>query len=55
VVACPSLRPIDLMDDPSVVTDIVWEGLRLVKFFIWPHWGKEKYVHLQDTAVEQMK
>jgi dipeptidase E len=42
VVAGPSLRGLDLMDDPDVVVDDymqepVWEGLGLVDFSIVPH------------------
>lgn len=55
VVAGPSLRPIELMDDPSVVPEIVWEGLGLVDFFVWPHWDTKKYISLQAEASVRMK
>lgn len=55
VVAGPSLRPIELMDDPNVVPEVVWEGLGLVDFFVWPHWDTEKYLPLQAEATTRMK
>lgn len=55
VVAGPSLKVIDLMDDPHVAPEIIWDGLGLTDFFVWPHWDKEKYLPLQDEALEQMK
>ena len=55
VVAGPSLNPIELMDEPSKAPQIVWEGLGLINCFIWPHWDKEKYLHLQPSASEKMK
>lgn len=55
VVAGPSLHPVELMDDPHKAPEIIWEGLSLVDYFIWPHWDKEKYKHLQEAASKQMK
>ena len=55
VVAGPSLRAIDLMDNPNEAPEIIWEGLELVDFFVWPHWDKEKYVPIQRAALEKMK
>ena len=55
VVAGPSLRPIELMDDANVAPEIVWEGLGLVDFFVWPHWDTKKYMPLQAEATMRMK
>lgn len=55
VVAGPSLRPIELMDDPNKAPEIIWDGLGLVDFFVWPHWDKEKYLPLQKEASIRMK
>ncbi len=55
VVAGPSLRLIELMDDPGKAPEIVWEGLGLIPYFIWPHWDMEKYLPLQKEALERMK
>ena len=55
VVAGPSLKAIDLMDDPNIAPEIIWEGLGLAEFFVWPHWDKEKYLSIQDSALEKMK
>lgn len=55
VLAGPSLHPIELMDEPNKAPEIIYEGLGLVDYFIWPHWDTEKYVHLQAEATERMK
>ena len=55
VVVGPSLHPIELMDDPNKAPEIIWDGLRLIDFFIWPHWDKEKYLPLQREASMRMK
>ena len=54
VVAGPSMHPIELMDEPEKAPEIIWEGLGLVDTFIWPHWDREKYMHLQAAATEAM-
>lgn len=54
VVAGPSLKVIELMDPVEKAPEIIWEGLGLVPYFIWPHWNTKKYVHLQEDAQEQM-
>lgn len=54
VLAGPSLHPIELMDDPEKAPEIIYEGLGLIDYFIWPHWDTEKYVHLQVEATERM-
>ncbi|MCJ9671398.1 MULTISPECIES: Type 1 glutamine amidotransferase-like domain-containing protein [unclassified Neorhizobium] len=46
VVATPTLRGIELMDEPNVIAegydaDIVWEGLGLVDFSIVPHYHSD--------------
>ena len=55
VVTGPYLNPIDLMDNPNKAPEIIWEGLGLIDYFIWPHWNTEKYVPLQAEALERMK
>lgn len=45
-VACPSLKGIDLMDEPLATAEgydpeIVWEGLNLVGFHIVPHYESD--------------
>lgn len=54
VVVGPSLHPIELMDDPSKAPEVIGEGLGIVDCFVWPHWDKEKYKHLQEAASKQM-
>jgi len=39
IVAGPSLRGLDLIDDPSVSPNPSQPGLGLVRFVPWPHWG----------------
>lgn len=46
VVATPTLRGIDLMDEPKVIVErydceIIWEGLGLVDFSIVPHYRSQ--------------
>lgn len=55
VLVGPSLHPIELMDEPEKAPEIIYEGLGLVDYFIWPHWNTEKYVHLQAEAEERME
>lgn len=55
VVTGPSLQPIELMDEPKKAPEIIWDGLGLVDFFVWPHWDKEKYLPLQKEASIRMK
>ena len=45
-VACPDLRGIDLMDEPTKVTEgydpaVIWEGLNLIPFHIVPHYDSD--------------
>lgn len=55
VVAAPTLRGIDLMDDPTQLADgypkeVVWEGMGLVDFSIVPHYRSE---HPEAPAAEK--
>ena len=54
VLVGPSLHPIELMDEPEKAPEIIYEGLGLVDYFIWPHWNTEKYIHLQKEALKKM-
>jgi dipeptidase E len=54
VVIGPSLKTIELMDPVEKAPEIIWEGLGLVPYFIWPHWNTKKYVHLQESAQAEM-
>ena len=54
VVVGPSMHPIELMDDPNKAPEIIYEGLGLIDYFIWPHWDTEKYVPLQEEGARQM-
>lgn len=54
VLVGPSLHPIELMDDPKKAPEIIYEGLGLIDYFIWPHWNTEKYVPLQEEASRKM-
>lgn len=55
VVATPTLRGIDLMDDPAQLADgypkeVVWEGMGLVDFSIFPHYRSD---HPEAQAAEK--
>lgn len=51
VVATPTLRGIELVDDPAVAADdeTVWQGLSLVSFSIAPHYRSG---HPESAAIE---
>lgn len=53
VVACPSLRGIELMDEPHALADgydpeVIWDGLNLLGFHIVPHY--ESVHHEAEAA-----
>lgn len=55
VVATPTLRGIDLMDEPTQLADgysedVVWEGMGLVDFSIVPHYRSD---HPEASAAEK--
>jgi dipeptidase E len=54
VVVGPSMHPIELMDEPEKAPEVIFDGLGLVDYFIWPHWDTEKYTHLQAEGYERM-
>jgi dipeptidase E len=43
IVAGPSLRHFDIVDDPRMSPDRIEEGLGLTALTIIPHWGVERY------------
>ena len=56
VVAAPTLRGIELVDDPKVVpatyeSEIIWEGLGLINFSIAPHYRSN---HPEAEAIEHV-
>lgn len=55
VLATPTLRGVELMDDPSEAPEVIWEGLRLVDFGIIPHWDNEKYKEVLEKAKAKME
>jgi dipeptidase E len=61
VIVAPTLRGIDLMDDPLVLADgynpeIIWDGLNLTDFTIVPHYQSEHpETKLAEKAVDFFK
>jgi dipeptidase E len=56
VVAAPTLRGIELVDDPNVVPatyepEVIWEGLGLVNYSIAPHYRSD---HPESEAIEHV-
>jgi dipeptidase E len=56
VVACPTLRGIELMDDPAVIAPgyadaPLWEGLGLIDYWIVPHYRSD---HPESPAAERV-
>lgn len=43
IVATPTLKYVDLLDEPEEAPEQIEEGLGLVEVAIVPHWGTEKY------------
>lgn len=44
VLACPDIKPIELLDDPSTTPNLKsTKGLNLVDFVVLPHYGDKKY------------
>jgi dipeptidase E len=48
-VLAPSLRGLELVDDPTVVDDPRWDGLGLLEYSILPHYQSD---HPESAAVE---
>lgn len=55
VLACPTLRGVELMDDPEKASKPMWDGLGLVDFGIIPHWGMEKYSKVLEKCKTEME
>lgn len=43
IVAAPTLKGLDLMDEPDIADNVIWEGLGLVEYSIIPHWKSIDY------------
>lgn len=43
ILAGPTLRHFDLMDEPDKAPELIWEGLHLTDLAVIPHWGREGY------------
>lgn len=43
IIAAPTLRGLELMDEPEVADNIIWNGLGLVEYSIIPHWRSIDY------------
>ncbi|MBU2101355.1 Type 1 glutamine amidotransferase-like domain-containing protein, partial [Patescibacteria group bacterium] len=39
----PTLKYIDIVDDPNVVPEMIWRGIDFVDTVPLPHWGAKKY------------
>jgi dipeptidase E len=55
VIAGKTLHGIEVLDDPSLAPETIWEGLCLVDYGIIPHWGKPKYAGRSEQAYEEMR
>jgi len=43
IIATPTLKYVDLVDDPDDAPEVIEKGLKFVDFTIVPHWGYDKY------------
>lgn len=50
-VAGPTLRGLELVDDPGAVAELTWDGLKLVDFSIAPHYDSD---HSESALVERV-
>lgn len=54
VLACPDIKPIELLDDPSAVPNLKsTKGLNLVDFVVLPHYGDKKYEEKFKKIVDE--
>ncbi len=54
LVAGPTLENVDLIDDPTVAPQVIWDGLNLTDTIVWPHWEKEKYQPVQSEIERRL-
>lgn len=54
VLAGPTLRGVQILDDPAEAVETVWEGLGLIESGIIPHWDNQKYSTSLATARKEM-
>jgi dipeptidase E len=50
ILMTPTLKYVDLIDEPEEAPERIEEGLDLVDFCIVPHWGNEKYAALLNQV-----
>lgn len=43
IVAGPTLKKFDIVDDPSLVPEIMYDGLNITNIVTLPHWGVNKF------------
>jgi len=55
VVAGPTIRGAENVDDPADAPEVIWDGLGLVEFGIVPHWGMEKYASELEKMKDEMQ
>lgn len=55
VVAGSTLHGIENLDEKDTVTEVIWNGLGLIKTGIIPHWGWDKYVPLLEACRLEME
>jgi dipeptidase E len=54
VIIGPSIEPVKTIDDPSVAKELSdFTGLGLTGFMVLPHYGKEKYLDLYQSVIEE--
>jgi dipeptidase E len=54
VIAGPTLRGVQQLDDPAEAEDTVWEGLDLIDVGVVPHWGNEKFAAALELCRAEM-
>jgi len=55
IVVGPTLKYYSGADDPAVVPNIIYDGLKIVDFSILPHWGSEEYGDVLEKIEKLLK
>ena len=54
IIATPTLKYAELIDEQDKAPEVIYDGLKLVDFAIVPHWGNEKIVELLEKMRDSL-
>lgn len=55
IVAGPTLKYFDSMDEPGLAPQAIYDGLNLVDFSVLPHWGSQKYAEANKKIERKLQ